>query len=95
MPLMEDLKRIVRRGYAIDDEEDTEGVVCIGTCVFDRTGAAAGAISVTFLKHGGLENRLEELAPTVIRFADRLSRELGGPSVSKAWSLPRPETPPE
>lgn len=89
-PLMEELKRTVRRGYAIDDEEDTEGVVCVGACIFDRTGAAAGAISVTFLKHGSLEGRLEGLAATVIRFADRISRELGGPSVSEVWSLQQP-----
>lgn len=86
-PLIDDLKRTVRRGYAIDDEEDTEGVVCVGTCVFDRTGAAAGAISVTFLKHGSLDGRLEGLATTLIRFADRISRELGGPSGSEAWRL--------
>lgn len=86
-PLMDELNRVVQRGYAIDDEEDTEGVVCISTCVFDRTGAAAGAISVTSLKHGNLGSRLEGLAVTLIRFADRISHQLGGPPGSEAWRL--------
>ena len=84
-----DLDRVIARGYAIDDEEDTEGVVCIGTCVFDRTGNAIGAISITGLKQSSTELRQEKLADTLIRHADQLSRHLGGLDGADAWALRR------
>jgi IclR family acetate operon transcriptional repressor len=77
--LMAELALTARRGYAVDDEEDTEGVACIGCCVFDRTGSAAGAISVTGLKQRGWARRRESLARAVARHAARISRALGAP----------------
>ncbi|HEX4569103.1 MAG TPA: IclR family transcriptional regulator C-terminal domain-containing protein, partial [Dongiaceae bacterium] len=76
--LMGELAVTARRGYAVDDEEDTEGVACIGACVFDRTGQAAGAISVTGLKPRDWQGRQVGLAQDVIRYARRISRQLGG-----------------
>lgn len=84
--LMQDLRRTAERGYAIDDQEDTDGVLCVGTCVFDHSGAAAGAISVTGLKQHSREGDRQALAKTVIAFADRISREMGGPPAAQAWS---------
>jgi len=86
-PLMEELQQIRQRGYAIDDEEDCEGVFCLGTCVFERSGAAAGAISFSSIKHGNLDSRLKEYTATLIQFADRISHQLGGPSGEMAWRL--------
>jgi IclR family transcriptional regulator, acetate operon repressor len=76
--LMAELALTARRGYAVDDEEDTEGVACIGCCVFDRTGSVAGAISATGLKQRGWAKRREALARAVARYAARISRSLGG-----------------
>lgn len=87
--LRADLDRIVLRGYAIDDEEDTEGVVCIGTCVFDRTGNAVGAISITGLKQNSGGERQEQLAAILIGYADQLSRHMGGLNSRDAWALRR------
>jgi len=84
-----DLDRVAQRGYAVDDEEDTEGVVCIGTCVFDRTGNAVGAISITGLKQNSSEDRQEQLATTLIRHADQLSRHMGGLEGRDAWAMRR------
>lgn len=90
MPAIQaDLDRVVARGYALDDEEDTEGVVCIGTCVFDRTGNAVGAISITGLKQNSSEDRQEQLAATLIRHADQLSRHMGGLDGVDAWAMRR------
>jgi len=75
--LMAELAQTARRGYAIDDEEDTEGVACIGCCVYDRTGSAAGAISVTGLKQRGWNTRRDQLARIVARHAARISHSLG------------------
>jgi IclR family acetate operon transcriptional repressor len=45
--LRDDFVRIRRRGYALDTEEHEEGVSCVATPVFDRTGLACGAISIS------------------------------------------------
>ena len=75
--LMKELALSQERGYAIDDEEDTEGVACIGCCVFGRGGQAAGAISVTGLKPRDWRNRVGELAERVLACAGAVSRQLG------------------
>ncbi len=83
--LMRDLADTLARGYAIDDEEDAEGVMCVGTCVFDRSGAASGAISVTGLKQRVRDRGTDVVGRALIRHADRISAAMGGPSVAEAW----------
>ena len=87
--LMGELAQIRRRGYAIDDEEDTEGVACVACCIFDRSGAAAGAISATGLKQRGWSARRELLARAVARHAGRITGLLGGapPRASHAGAI--------
>ncbi len=46
--LRKDLKEVCRRGYAIDDEEITRGLICIAAPVFGPDGHIAGALSCTF-----------------------------------------------
>jgi hypothetical protein len=72
-----ELDRVVREGYAVDDEEDTEGVSCVAACVFDRGGKAAGAISVTGLKPRDWSRRKNLLAQAVKPCAARISQRLG------------------
>ena len=75
--LRSDLERVRARGYAVDDEERTLGVVCIGAAIRDHTGRTVAAASVsgpTFRVH---EAEREELARLVIRVADGVSRRLG------------------
>lgn len=91
--LMHELALTAERGYAVDDEEDTEGVVCVGTCVFDRAGKAAGAISVTGLKQQTRDRDQQRLAAVLIGFADRISAEMGGPANAEAWPSPNRRKP--
>ena len=77
--LMAELQRSAERGYALDDEEDNEGVACVGACVYDRSGKAVGAISVTGLKPRDWEARRKVLSTAVMRTAASISRQLGGP----------------
>jgi IclR family acetate operon transcriptional repressor len=77
--LMAELGRSAERGYALDDEEDNEGVACIGACVLDRSGRAAGAISVTGLKPRDWDARRRIVAAAVMRAAAKISRQLGAP----------------
>ena len=45
-----ELESVAKRGYAIDDEEDNEGVFCVGSAIFDRSARCVGAVSITGLK---------------------------------------------
>ncbi|MFD4764624.1 IclR family transcriptional regulator [Streptomyces sp. NPDC058439] len=71
------LRDIARVGYALDDEEDAEGIICIGAPVFDDRSECAGAISITGLKLGLPAWRYQELGGQVRDAARRISRSLG------------------
>lgn len=69
---------IVRqRGYSFDDEEDHEGVFCVGSAFYDRADMLAGAISVSGLKSGRNAAELHRLGEIVRAHASQLSKELG------------------
>src|SRR5262249_11845934 len=44
--LKENLARVVRLGYALDDEEDELGLRCIGVPILNASGRAIAAVSV-------------------------------------------------
>ena len=76
-------------GFAVDDEEDAEGIFCVGAVFFGHDGACAGAVSVTGIKGDLPAWRVNELGPTVRRYADQVSELLGGGRTSaRSWSLP-------
>jgi IclR family acetate operon transcriptional repressor len=77
--LSEDLAIVRQRGYSVDDEEDADGVFCVGAPVHDFRGVCAGAISITGLKLDMPAWRIRELGQTVREHADRIARLLGGP----------------
>jgi DNA-binding IclR family transcriptional regulator len=77
--LLDDLALARRQGFAIDDEEDAEGIFCAGAAFFGHDGACAGAISVTGIKRDLPAWRVDELGRTVRASADRMSGLLGGP----------------
>lgn len=71
------LRDIGRVGYALDDEEDAEGIICIGAPVFDDRSVCAGAVSITGLKLGLPTWRYQELGGQVRDAARRISVSLG------------------
>jgi len=75
--LRRQLGLVREQGYALDDEEDHEGVFCVGAAFLDRANAPAGAISVSGLKSGRGDADLHRLGDIVRTHADRLSTELG------------------
>jgi IclR family acetate operon transcriptional repressor len=82
--LQTELESVARRGYAIDDEEDAEGVFCVGSAVIDHSARCVGAISVTGLKLDLPAWRVEQLGRTVCDHAGRISALLGAPAVAEA-----------
>ncbi|MEU0132378.1 IclR family transcriptional regulator [Streptomyces sp. NPDC006289] len=71
------LRDIARVGYALDDEEDAEGIICIGAPVFGDRSVCAGAVSITGLKLGLPAWRYQELGGQVRDAARRISVSLG------------------
>ena len=78
--LLKELVAVKGLGYAVDDEEDTEGVACIGACVRDRAKNVIGAISATGLRGRNWGDGKLRLAEIVMECAERITRHLGGTS---------------
>ena len=80
--LRADLQETRARGFAIDDEEKTEGMRCIAAPVFDWTGEAVAGVSVS-----GPVSRVSEAETP--RLAD--AGHAGGPtSCRRRWARDRP-----
>nr|MDA8291168.1 IclR family transcriptional regulator [Actinomycetota bacterium] len=77
--LLAELGTVRRRGFAVDDEEEIEGVFCVGAPFFGHDGACAGAVSVTGIKQDLPGWRIAELGRLLRQHADTLSELLGGP----------------
>jgi IclR family acetate operon transcriptional repressor len=75
--LKRQLTLIRRQGYSFDEEEDHEGVFCVGAAFYDRDKGPSGAISVSGLKSGRNEAELHRLGEIVRAHAAHLSKELG------------------
>lgn len=88
--LLDDLAAVRARGFAIDDEESAEGVLCVGGAFFGPDGECAGAISLTGPRAGVPTWRISELGRTLRRHADRLSDLLGGPRYADLAGLTGP-----
>jgi IclR family acetate operon transcriptional repressor len=76
--LLDNLAAVRRRGFAVDDEEDAEGVICVGAAFFGHDGGCLGAVSVTGIKGDLPAWRVDELGHAVRRCADKVSESLGG-----------------
>lgn len=84
--LLADLKIVLARGYAMDDEETVEGVVCFGVAIPGRgPGEGPYAASITLLKVRATFDRVPALIADLHRLAARLSDPLqGSPKVAAA-----------
>jgi IclR family acetate operon transcriptional repressor len=67
-----------QRGYAIDDEEKTEGMRCIAAPVIDLHGEVVAGISVSGPSSRVSEAEIARLASAVTEAAASLSKALGG-----------------
>jgi DNA-binding IclR family transcriptional regulator len=75
--LKENLALAVKRGYAIDDEEDEIGMRCIGVPAFDHTRGVIAAISVAGTTAQVTSENVSELARKLNDTAASISRTLG------------------
>ena len=72
-----ELLKVREKGYAIDMEEEADGVICIGAPVFDYRGTPKAAIWVTGPKFRLTQERIEKTAQAVKLYSDQLSLRLG------------------
>jgi IclR family transcriptional regulator, acetate operon repressor len=91
--MLENLAVARRLGFAVDDEEASEGVICLGAAFFGHDGACAGAVSVTGIKGDLPAGRIDELGRTVraLHTDQRPFMELGqgaGPGVGTGAAQP-------
>jgi DNA-binding IclR family transcriptional regulator len=75
--LLADLQVVRARGYAMDDEETVEGVVCFGVAIPGRSpGEGPYAASITLLKARATFDRVPALIADLHRLSSRLSDPL-------------------
>ena len=68
---------IRKQGYALDLEENMEGVVCVGAPIFDYSGKVVGAVSVSCPTVRGDMPRLLELKDRLLEACTRISADCG------------------
>jgi IclR family acetate operon transcriptional repressor len=76
--LKSELAQVRRRGFAVDMEETTEGIVCIGSPILAADGHPEAAISLAGLSAGLAPAELEDLGRVVARAASQVSSARGG-----------------
>lgn len=74
--LVDELRLVRRRKYAIDDEEFREGIVCIGAAVRDKGGAVVAAISTTLPADLATPEYRKELTREVVAASNQYSQTL-------------------
>ena len=75
--LLAELDRVRKRGYAIDDEEEEEGLRCIGAPVRDYSGEVVASVSIAGPVFRVRKGRVGELSRAVVRASADLSAALG------------------
>jgi DNA-binding IclR family transcriptional regulator len=75
--LRKDLQRIVKRGYAIDNEEHEEGVSCVAVAIFDQTDRPCAAMSISAPTARIVHADTGELADLLREHAAEISAGLG------------------
>ena len=76
--LAEELARIRARGWAVDDEERTEGMRCIAAPIFNEFREATAGVSISGPTVRMARSGNAELGALVRAAADRITRAIGG-----------------
>lgn len=75
--MLRTLAEIKKNGYALDDEENEEGVRCIAACLHGYGNEVKYAFSISGPVSRMTKERVEELAVDVKKVQEELSKELG------------------
>ena len=70
-------ERTIEQGYGEDNEEQEEGLRCIGVPVFDRFGVVIAGLSISFPTLRFSEERLHEYVAMLHQAARKISEQMG------------------
>jgi DNA-binding IclR family transcriptional regulator len=71
----QDLEEVRKRGYAIDNEEGSEGVCCVGAPIFDKNKTVIAGLSIAGPSLR-IKPRLDEFGKLVRETADSISKAI-------------------
>lgn len=74
-----DLRGVVARGYAVDDEEFALGLRCVGAPIFNFEGQVVAGLSLSAPNTRLTKKAIPQIAKQVVDTARRISRKLGCP----------------
>jgi IclR family acetate operon transcriptional repressor len=74
----QELDRVRLVGFGVDNEEESEGIVCVGAPIFDHQRHCAGAISLTGLRADMADGDVGRLGALVRDYAERVTKILSG-----------------
>lgn len=75
--LMKHLETVRTVGFAVDDEENEEGIRCIGAPIFDYSGRVVGALSISGSTVTVTLDKLDFFAEKAMEYARRISQKMG------------------
>lgn len=74
---LNELEQVRKQGYAMDNEEELNGVICVGAPVFNYTGYPCGAIWISGPKDRLSKEVIQTSAVCIKKIAYSISCELG------------------
>ncbi len=75
--LKKELESIRRQGFALDNEEHDEGIMCVGAPIFNNKGEVVASISISGPKIRMKEQKLEKYKKLLMDSVKRISDKLG------------------
>jgi DNA-binding IclR family transcriptional regulator len=83
--LRKHLALVRKQGYAVDDEEGHEGVLCVGAPIFNKEHLPFAALSISMPKVRAKEKVLRTMVREIPKLAIQLSLDLGVADIRKCF----------
>lgn len=74
---LDELEKVRQYGYALDNEEELNGVICVGAPVFNYTGYPCGAIWISGPKDRLTRDVIKQTSKQILEITGLISAELG------------------
>ena len=74
---LRELASVREKGYALDRQENEYGIICIGVPIFDHTGRAVSAVSISGPSMRMTDERIEKLKDKILEVGQKISERLG------------------